>query len=406
MGLCVFDILDADGDLAAFALVRFLEPALRVRVRRVARTSVPWLCSCHGSTLCDTCGGLINKFLCVAQAKLRVCAAGGLPTTRAGVPLNELAVIASGMTEPAATARLGADEAGRELFAYTARRTRPVGGPAPRGQGQGPAPAAHTDEAWLRACWAQLVLHPTRKLDVDIVREDAVRRGMPAKPMDALDASPARGPLAAEPLADAAVRELIIGLHAQVVDPFQLPATEKKFGVAVVQARAALDRGRALLRAHDPNLYETLVAGPVAGPVAGRGYGRLPDRPGRPGRAPRRPGSRGPRRAGNRAAPRAEPKVPSSAWPVAGSTPTRCRPPSGHAMRCAPRSGRRSPRGRARPADGPAGHRSSSCSPPSSTRSTAAGPTWWPAAGGCSAWRRRRRAPSSPGSPCWSPPRA
>jgi len=280
MSLPVFDILGPDGDLAAFALARFLEPSLRVRVRRVVRTSVPWLCSCDGQMLCDTCGGLVNKLLGAAHAKLRACARGELPTTKAGVPLREFAVIAGGMTEPAPTALLDADEAGRELVAYTTRHARPAG-PAAAKNPAGPAarsPAVYTDETWLRACWAQLVLHPTRKLDVDLIREDAVRRGLPAKPMEALKGSPARGPLAADPQADAAVRELIVGLHANVADPFQLPATEKAFGLAAAPARAALDRGRALLRAHDPSLYETLVAGPVAG----RGLGQLPARPARP----------------------------------------------------------------------------------------------------------------------------
>ncbi|MBL7487459.1 hypothetical protein I6A60_05940 [Frankia sp. AgB1.9] len=273
--LQVCDLLDADDTVAAFALARFLRPAFVVRIRRVVRTSVPWLCSCDRETLCDTCGELVNTYLFDAYRKLRACARGELPVTRAGEPLRELRDLVAGLSDPAPTASLDVDEAGRQLAAYTARGSRPSGVATPA---TSPAEAPVADEVWLRKAWGQLVWYPTQKLDIDLVRKDAVRRGMPARPMRTLDESAARAPLAADPAADGAVRELVTGLHANVTSPLQLPSTQTRLGGSASDARAALERGLELLRRHEPQAYETLVAGPLAA----RGDGRLPARPAQP----------------------------------------------------------------------------------------------------------------------------
>ncbi|WP_250281366.1 hypothetical protein [Frankia sp. CiP1_Cm_nod2] len=264
MSLRLSDILDADDDLASRATYRLLEPALRRRVRGIVRRAVPASCSCRDGRTCDTCRTIIDDLVLDAHRKLREAARGRLPRTRAtgggpGEEVREWRLLVDGLTAPAETAALDADTAGSMLAAAGTLRdspSRPYRRTSP------------SDQAWLRAAVAQLVLYPTRNLDVELRRRAAVKRGLPARPMRGLDSSPAAGPLADDPPADCALRELVTGLWADVAHPYDLPATGRRHGLSPDAARVALHRGLDLLRAHDPARYRALVAGPLAARAA------------------------------------------------------------------------------------------------------------------------------------------
>ncbi|WP_035957483.1 hypothetical protein [Parafrankia sp. EUN1f] len=257
MSLYLEDMLVSDDDIAARAAHRFLSPALHRRVRSVVRAYDPASCHCHDSRICAFCEALADDILLTNYQRIRKAACGDLPQTRAGEVIREWQSMIRSLRDPAGAGAINADHAGGLLAAY-APSTVPAGG-ARSGK-----TTSEEEHVWLRPAWAQLVNYPTRMLGIELRRRAAVRRGLPARPMRSLDASPVAGRLRMDPVADSALREFVVGLWAQVADPYDLPETSATHGVSAAQAGEALDRGRALLRRHDLPLDTVLLANPLA----------------------------------------------------------------------------------------------------------------------------------------------
>ncbi|WP_261555517.1 hypothetical protein [Frankia tisae] len=254
-------LVDADSLVSGRALDSLVGPELRRRITTTART-VRGFCACPGvGEVCARCQTCYDEILTKVWLRLRAASCGQLPSS-GGNEIREWRLILNGMDDPA-IADIDADMAGQMLRNVAHGNSQPA--------------AAEPVMRWLRAVWFQMVVFETKPalLKSTMTRMFAVERGLPAKPNDSIGRSPAARVLAADPAADAALREAVVGIHANVSDPLHLPSTQLAFELSAEQARQAFDRALAVLRGHDPELLARLVLIPLGD----MRHAQLPDRP-------------------------------------------------------------------------------------------------------------------------------
>ncbi|MBL7519172.1 hypothetical protein I6A84_13920, partial [Frankia sp. CNm7] len=268
----VAEIADTDENLAYFAYLALVGPALWAQVVATAHRAKPGSCGCDplrppvgghsgAEPLCPRCTNLWTDRLLKGFTATRAALADGPPLTRDDLPVREWQRLVEHLGATAAEFE-DAAEYGRTLRELTLRARRGAREAAP-GSAADPAPPA---PGWVRDAYFQLVdfvANPSRTV-ADIRRESAAERDLHTRPELAIGKQDWAAPLRADPVDRDILIHFLLGLRDEVSEPYSMPKMELAFGLTAAQAAERLARQLRLLHEVRPDFYHRNVEAPLA----------------------------------------------------------------------------------------------------------------------------------------------